>query len=177
MVSGIITTAQHKPIRATMAVLQLRTLPDPVLRQRARRVSNIDASVQKLIDDMIDTMHASSGVGLAAPQVGVPLRIAVIELPDQEVITLINPVIVKRKGERDLTEACLSMPGYHGEIKRALIVKVKAQDRHGKEIRITGEGFLAQTLEHEIDHLNGTLYIDRLASTEDLYENEDVDEM
>jgi len=160
-----------------MAVLQIRTLPDPALRQKARRVSEIDKSVHKLIDDMIDTMRASSGVGLAAPQIGVPLRIAVIEMPDEQVITLINPVVVKRRGERVLGEACLSMPGYHGEITRSLTVKVRAQDRHGKEIRITAEGLLAQVLEHEIDHLNGTLYVDHLESPDHLYRNQEVREM
>ncbi len=179
MGSDIISAAQQqqKAFRATMAVLQIRTLPDPVLRQRAKRVTGIDGSIQKLIDDMLDTLRANSGVGLAAPQVGVPLRIAVIGMPDEEIITLINPVIVKRMGERALTEACLSMPGYHGEIKRSLTVKVKAQDRQGREVRIKGEGLMAQVLEHEIDHLNGTLYVDRLASTEDLYEVEDAHEM
>jgi peptide deformylase len=160
-----------------MAVLHIRKLPDPVLRQKARRVSRIDGSIQRLIDDMIDTMRASSGVGLAAPQVGVPLRIAVIEMPGDEIITLINPVVVKRKGERILTEACLSMPGYHGELKRSLTVKVKAQDRHGNEIRLKGEGLLAQALEHETDHLNGTLYVDHLESPEDLCRAEDSQEM
>jgi peptide deformylase len=160
-----------------MAVLQIRKLPDPVLRQKARRVSRIDGSIQRLIDDMIDTMRANSGVGLAAPQVGVPLRIAVIEMPGDEIITLINPVVVKRKGERILTEACLSMPGYHGELKRSLTVKVKAQDRHGNEIRLKGEGLLAQALEHETDHLNGTLYVDHLESPEDLCRAEDSQEM
>ena len=154
-----------------MAVLQIRTLPDPVLRQKAKRVSKIDSSIQKLIDDMIDTMRANSGVGLAAPQIGVSLRIAVIEIPgEEEVISLINPEVIKRKGERVLTEACLSVPGYQGEIKRAVTVKVKAQDRQGKEIRINGEGLLAHALEHETDHLDGTLYIDHVESPEKLWE-------
>ncbi|MFO7995759.1 MAG: peptide deformylase [Dehalococcoidia bacterium] len=160
-----------------MAVLQIRTLPDPVLRQKARRVNKIDDSIQKLIDDMIDTMRANSGVGLAAPQIGVPLRIAVIELPGEEAITLINPEVIKRDGERVLVEACLSVPGYHGEIKRSWTVKVKAQDRQGKEIRLKGEDLLAQVLEHETDHLNGTLYVDHLESPEELYENVDVQEI
>ncbi|MFU8795738.1 MAG: peptide deformylase [Dehalococcoidia bacterium] len=159
-----------------MAVLQIRTLPDPVLRQRAKRVSRIDGSVQRIIDDMIDTMRANGGVGLAAPQIGVPLRIAVIGMPDEEIITLINPVIVRRTGERALTEGCLSMPGYHGEIKRSLLVKVKAQDRQGREIRVRGEGLLAQVLEHEIDHLNGALYVDHLESHDHLYTNEDTED-
>jgi len=154
-----------------MAVLQIRTLPDPVLRQKAKRVSKIDSSIQKLIDDMIDTMRANSGVGLAAPQIGVSLRIAVIEIPgEEEVISLINPEVIRRKGERVLTEACLSVPSYQGEIKRAVTVKVKAQDRQGKEIRINGEGLLAHALEHETDHLDGTLYIDHVESPEKLWE-------
>jgi len=159
-----------------MAVLRIRNLPDPVLRQRAKRVSRIDRSVQRIIDNMIDTLQANGGIGLAAPQIGVPLRIAVVAMPDDDIITLINPVIVRRTGERTLTEGCLSMPGYHGEIKRSLTVKVKAQDRQGKEIRIRGEGLLAQVLEHEIDHLNGTLYLDHLESPEHLYKLDEPQE-
>ena len=152
-----------------MAVIKVRTLPDPVLRQRAKRVNKIDSSIQKLIDDMIDTMRAVSGVGLAAPQIGVSLRVAVIEIPGEEVITLINPEVVKRQGERVVEEACLSMPGYQGEINRSVVVKVKAQDRQGREIRIKGEDLLAQALEHETDHLNGTLYIDHVESADKLF--------
>ena len=116
-------------------------------------------------------------MGLAAPQIGVPLRIAVIEMPGEEVITLINPVVVKRKGERVLTEGCLSVPGYQAEIKRSLTVKVRAQDRHGKEIRLKGEGLFAHVLEHETDHLNGTLYVDHLDNPAELYRIEDAQEM
>jgi len=152
-----------------MAVRKIRTLPDPVLRQKAKRVNKIDGSIQKLIDDMIDTMHAAPGVGLAAPQIGVPLRLAVIELPGEETITLINPQIVKRQGERMVQEACLSVPGYQGEIKRAVTVKVKAQNRQGSEIRLKGEELLAQALEHELDHLNGTVYIDHIESPDQLW--------
>ena len=145
-----------------MAVLKIRTLPDSVLRHKARRVTSIDGSIQKLVDDMVDTMRAVSGVGLAAPQIGVSLRIAVIEIPGEEVITLINPEVIKRQGERVVQEACLSVPGYQGEIKRSVTVKVNAQDRRGKEFHIKAEGLLAQALEHETDHLNGTLYIDHV---------------
>jgi peptide deformylase len=152
-----------------MAALEIRTLPDPVLRRKARKVSKLDGSIQKLIDDMIDTMHAASGVGLAAPQIGVSLRIAVIEIPGEEVITLINPEVTKRQGERVLGEACLSVPGYHGEIKRSVTVKVKALDRHGRQIRIKGEELLAQALEHETDHLDGTLYVDHIESPDKLW--------
>jgi peptide deformylase len=159
-----------------MAVLQIRTLPDPVLRQKAKRVTKIDGSIRKLIDNMVDTMRAASGAGLAAPQIGVSLRIAVIEIPEEEVITLINPQVIKRTGERILEEGCLSVPGYRGEIKRSVTVKVKAQDRQGKEFRLKGEELLAQALEHEIDHLNGVLYIDHLESPEKLFKIETVQE-
>jgi peptide deformylase len=145
-----------------MSVRAIRVLPDPVLRQKAKKVSKVDKSIQQLIDDMIETMRAASGVGLAANQIGVPLKIAVIEIPGEEVIILVNPEIIKKEGERTIGEACLSIPGYHGEIKRAVRVKVKARDKQGRNIRVKGEEFLAQALEHEIDHLNGILYIDRM---------------
>lgn len=152
-----------------MAVLEIRTLPDPVLRQKAKKVSKLDGSIQKLIDDMIDTMHTNAGVGLAAPQVGVSLRVAVIELPGEEIIPLINPEITKRQGERVVQEACLSVPGYQGEIERSVTVKVKALDRQGKEFRLKGEELLAQALEHEIDHLDGTVYVDHIEGPEKLW--------
>jgi peptide deformylase len=145
-----------------MAVLPLSSRHDPVLRRKAKKVSAIDKSIQRLIDDMIDTMRAAPGVGLAAPQIGISLRIAVIGIPDEDVIVLINPEIIKRGGERLLAEGCLSVPGYYGEIVRSNWVKVKALDRHGKEFRLKGEELLAQALEHETDHLNGILYIDHL---------------
>lgn len=155
-----------------MAVLDIRVLPDPILRKRAKRVTTIDGSIKKLIDDMLETIHAAPGrLGLAAPQVGVPLRVVVIGMPEQD-IALINPEIVQRKGERLVTEGCLSIPGYFGEIKRAQLVKVKAHDPSGKEIRIKATELLAQALEHEIDHLNGVLYIDRLESPDKLYKVE-----
>jgi peptide deformylase len=154
-----------------MAVLQIRTLPDPMLRQKAKRVTKIDDSIQKLIDDMIDTLRADPNrAGLAAPQVGVLLRVAVIEVPEHELITLINPEIVKREGERIVQEGCLSIPGYVGEIKRAVTVKAKAQNRHGKEFRLKAQGLLAQALEQETEHLDGILYIDHLESPEKLFE-------
>jgi peptide deformylase len=110
---------------------------------------------------MLETMHAEPGrVGLAAPQVGVPLRVVVIGMPEEDDIVLINPEIVRRRGERVIDEGCLSVPGYIGQIKRAEAVTVKGRDQNGKELRVKAEGLLAQALEHEIDHLNGTLYID-----------------
>jgi peptide deformylase len=152
-----------------MAVLPIRTLPDPVLRQKAKRVRTIDGSIKKLVADMRETLHADPGrVGLAAPQVGVSLRIAVIGIPDEEDIILINPEIVRRKGMRAVTEGCLSVPGYFGQINRAEAVTAKARDLSGKEIRIKAEELLAQALEHEIDHLNGVVYVDHLESMDEL---------
>lgn len=154
-----------------MARRKIRTVPDPVLREPAKKVPLIDSSVLKLIDDMIDTMRAANGVGLAAPQVGVQLRVAVIEIPGEEVITLINPEIVKKKGERVIVEGCLSVPGFQGDVKRAVTVKVKARNREGREVRITAtDDTLAQALEHEIDHLDGRLYTDLVESPESLWE-------
>jgi peptide deformylase len=155
-----------------MSVRKIRVLPDPVLRQKAKKVSKIDKSIQHLIDDMIETMRAVSGVGLAAPQIGVPLKIAVIEIPGEEVIVLVNPEIIKKEGERAIGEACLSVPEYQGEIKRSVSVKVKARDRQGREIRIKADDLLAQALEHEIDHLNGTLYIDHVTEPDKLHKLE-----
>ena len=154
-----------------MARRKIRTVPDPVLREPAKKVPLIDSSVLKLIDDMIDTMRAANGVGLAAPQVGVQLRVAVIEIPGEEVITLINPEIVKKKGERVIVEGCLSVPGFQGDVKRAVTVKVKARNREGREVRITAtDDTLAQALEHELDHLDGRLYTDLVESPESLWE-------
>jgi peptide deformylase len=151
-----------------MSILPMVDYNNPVLRQKAKRVSSIDGAIAQLIDDMVETMREVGGVGLAAPQVGVPLRIAVIELPDEEIIVLVNPKIVKRSGERQIEEGCLSIPGYRGEIQRSEKVTVKGLDRLGREIRIKGEGLLAQALEHELDHLDGTLYIDHLESIDKL---------
>ena len=156
-----------------MAVIPIRVLPDPVLRQKAKRVRSIDGSIQRLISDMIETMHAVPGrIGLAAPQVGVSLRVIVISMPEEKDIVLINPEIVRRTGERLVEEGCLSLPGYVGEIKRAESVRVKGRDQNGKEIRIKADDLLAQALEHEIDHLNGVLYIDYLESMDKLHKIE-----
>jgi peptide deformylase len=156
-----------------MAIRALCHLPnDLVLRRKARRVSTIDGSIQQLIDDMVETMQQADGVGLAAPQVGVPLRVIVLRMPGEEPIAIINPEIVKRAGEREVTEGCISIPGYAGEIKRSVSVTVKGRNRQGKAIRIKANGLMAQTLEHELDHLNGILYIDHVASRDKLYKVE-----
>jgi len=151
-----------------MAVLKIRKNPDPVLRKKARKVTSTDVSLQRLIDNMIETLSKAPGVGLAANQVGVPLRVVVIHIPDEDVLVLVNPEVLERKGERLVVEGCLSIPGYQAEIKRSESVRVKARDRHGKLIRKKATDLLAQALEHEIDHLNGILYIDYLQDLKEL---------
>ena len=151
-----------------MAVIPIRTLPDPILRQKARRVKSIDKSIDRLIDDMVETMHSASGVGLAAPQVGIPLRVIVIGIPEEEELALINPQMMRRTGQRLVNEGCLSIPGYFAQVQRAEVVRVKGLDRTGKEIRLRADDLLAQALEHEIDHLNGVLYVDYLESMDEL---------
>jgi peptide deformylase len=155
-----------------MATLPILSFDSPLLRRKAKRVPAIDGSIQRLIDDMIETMKAAPGLGLAAPQVGIPLRVIVIELPGKEPFALINPEVVRRSGEREVLEGCLSVPGYRGDIKRSLSVTVKGQNRQGKQMRMKAKELLAQVLEHEMDHLNGILYIDHLESRDKLYRTE-----
>lgn len=155
-----------------MAARKVRRFPDAVLSKRAKKVPSIDSSIQRLIDDMVKTMQQSNGVGLAAPQIGVSLRVMVLQMPEEEPWAIINPEIVKRSGEREVIEGCLSIPGYQGEIKRSTSVTVKGLDRQGKAIRIKATGLRAQALEHEIDHLNGVLYLEHIASKDKLYKLE-----
>ncbi len=152
-----------------MAVLPIIEFPDPVLRQRARKVRKIGDSIRVLADDMVDTMRHAGGVGLAANQIGVLKRVIVIQLPeDEEAQVYINPEIVQREGERRVEEGCLSIPGFKATITRSIWVKFRGLDMESKLIRLKAEGLLAQALEHEIDHLNGILYVDHLASHEEL---------
>jgi peptide deformylase len=152
-----------------MALLPIVTVPDAVLRQKTKKVRKIDASIQKLIDDMIETMHDAPGVGLAANQVGVSLRLCVIHIPGDDLVTLINPEIVKRSGERICEgEGCLSLPGYKGDVPRAEKVVVKGLNRDGRPVRYHAEELFAEAIEHELDHLDGRLYFDYLKGIDDL---------
>jgi peptide deformylase len=156
-----------------MATLPISYFPqDSVLRQKAKKISTIDSSIQRLIDDMIETMQEANGVGLAAPQVGIPLRIIVIQMPGEQPVAIINPEVVERTGEQEVTEGCLSIPGYCGEIKRSAQVNVKGKNRQGKRIKVKASGLMAEALEHEIDHLDGKLYIDHIESQDKLYKVE-----
>jgi peptide deformylase len=150
-----------------MAIRPILTAEEPILRERTKKVSTYDASLHRLLDDMLETMRDAPGVGLAANQVGVPLQVAVIEL-DGKITELVNPEIVKSSGDQLDWEGCLSIPGFVAEVSRAAKVTVKARDRRGKEFRVKGEELLARALQHEIDHLNGFLYIDSLESLEEL---------
>lgn len=154
-------------MRTAMAIRRILTAEEPILRERAKRVSSFDASLHRLLDDMLETMRDAPGVGLAANQIGVPLQVAVIEV-DNRITELVNPQVVKGSGEQLDWEGCLSIPGYVAEVTRHEKVTVKARDRHGKEFRVKGEDLFARALQHEIDHLNGVLYIDYLESLEEL---------
>lgn len=135
--------------------------PDEVLHKVAKEVTKITPNVQKLLDDMADTMYDAEGVGLAAPQVGILKRLIVIDTGDDHgLIKMINPEIIAKEGEQFGPEGCLSIPGYNGDVRRAETVTVKGLDREGKEITITGSGLLARAFQHEIDHLNGVLFTD-----------------
>ena len=152
-----------------MAILPIREFPDIILRQKAKKVREIDQSIQKLADDMIDTLHHANGAGLAANQVGVLRRVIVIQLPDEEEPRVyINPEIIHKEGEREVEEGCLSVPGYKAIITRSVWLKAKGLDRTSKLVKLKADGLLAQVLEHEIDHLNGILYVDHLKNHHDL---------
>lgn len=169
-----------------MAIRPILQGNESVLRQKAKKVRDFGPSLQALIDDMVETMHAAPGIGLAAPQIGVSLQVAVIELPQGEeenedpyrgkLIVICNPEIVKSWGKEEEQEGCLSLPEYVGEVKRAARVVVKARNRRGKEIRLRAEGLMARVLQHEIDHLDGNLFVDRVESLEKLYRLEPSEE-
>jgi peptide deformylase len=153
-----------------MAIIPIRTYPDPVLRAKTARVGKVDGSLDRLIEDMIETMHAAPGVGLAANQVGVSIQAAVIDLSSREdddqrhpLLVIINPEILSVEGSVMEEEGCLSIPDYAEKVKRAAKVRVRAQDRTGKTFELEAEGLLAKALQHEIDHLNGLLFVDRLS--------------
>ena len=152
-----------------MAVLDIVTIPEPVLRRKARKVTDFDSKLGKLIDDMVETMREAPGVGLAATQVNVPLRVCVVEFGDEhdeevptKLYTLVNPEIVRSSQETEMaTEGCLSIPGFAGEVNRPQGVTIKGRDRRGKPVRIKANGWLARIFQHEIDHLDGVLFTDR----------------
>lgn len=146
-----------------MAIRNVRESGDEVLRKKCRTVEVVDDKIRELVDDMLETMYKYNGVGLAAPQVGILKRVVVIDTYEGDgPIILINPEIVKEKGKQEVDEGCLSFPNQYAKIIRPNEVTVKALDENGKEFKITGKGLLAQALSHEIDHLNGVLFVDKI---------------
>ncbi|WP_127575109.1 peptide deformylase [Paenibacillus barengoltzii] len=144
-----------------MAIRIIVKEPDEVLHQVAKEVKKITPNIQKLLTDMADTMYDAEGVGLAAPQIGILKRVIVVDVGDEHgLIELINPEIVSKEGEQFGPEGCLSIPGYRGDVRRAMTVTVKGLDRNGNEVTYTGSDLLARAFQHEIDHLNGVLYTD-----------------
>lgn len=153
-----------------MAIREIKKFPDPVLRKKTAVVGAIDDDLYRLIDDMVETMRAAPGVGLAANQVGVPLQVAVIDIGDHEeegkkrpLVVLINPEVVSLEGAVVAEEGCLSVPDFTEKVKRAARIKVRAKDRAGKTFELEADGLMAKALQHELDHLNGILFIDRLS--------------
>ncbi|MGF7185709.1 peptide deformylase [Desulfitispora alkaliphila] len=143
-----------------MAVYNILKSNDPLLREKSVKVNKINSSITKLLDNMADTMYDAEGVGLAAPQIGVSKRVIVVDV-GEGLIELINPEIIKTDGQQNGIEGCLSVPGVQGEVVRPDTVEVEGVDRNGKKINIMGSGLLARALLHEIDHLNGVLFVDK----------------
>ena len=164
-----------------MAILPILTFPDPRLREVSKTVEKVTPEIQKLVDDMLETMNHAKGIGLAAPQVAQPIRLLVIDIrrppePDEEdqelteleakvkyPLVLINPVIIGGEGKTSYEEGCLSVPGYYEEVQRFNWVQVEALDRNGKKFFVESDGLLAICIQHEMDHLEGKLFIDRLS--------------
>ncbi len=150
-----------------MAVLDIRKYPEQILKQKAFPVRTIDGATQRLIDDMLETMYAARGIGLAANQVGILQKLCVIDLSMRgekaPLIVLVNPVIAEREGSAESDEGCLSIPGYQTSIRRAEKILVKGINRDEKDIAIEAAGLLSRAIQHELDHLDGLLFIDRMS--------------
>ncbi len=149
-----------------MTVLDIRLVPDPVLQQEATGVETFDTELETLVEDMIETMHAAPGIGLAAPQIGVSKRVAVVDITVGEdpeaLLVLVNPVIEHSEGNEADVEGCLSIPEITDKVDRATAIRVRSQDRTGATFEVEAEGLAARAIQHEIDHLDGILFIDRL---------------
>jgi peptide deformylase len=156
-----------------VAVRPILNFDQPVLREKAKKVARVDTSIQKLLDDLAETMLDAPGAGLAANQIGVALRVCVVKGDENQIWGLVNPVIVKSAGSQVGYEGCLSKPGWVGEVERYEAVVVKGLNRHGKQVRIKSTGFTARAFQHELDHLDGVLFTDRLTSLDTLRRVED----
>src|SRR2546421_9329029 len=164
----------HLPGRIEFVVRPILTFENPVLREKAKKVPRVDASIQRLLDDLTETMLDAPGAGLAANQIGVALRVCVVKGDDKQIWGLVNPEIVKKEGAQTGYEGCLSYPGWVGEVERAEIVVVKGRNRRGKEVRVKSSGFTARAFQHEIDHLDGVLFTDKLTSLDTLRRGEEL---
>lgn len=168
-----------------MAVKNILVVENPILRKKSKKVRQFDGALQRLADDMLETMRAANGLGLAAPQIGVLQRLIIIEMPPEneevnegepapqprkpgKIYIVCNPEITRASGEEEMEEGCLSVPGYVGSVVRASRVTVRGQNLKGKGVRIEADGLLARAFQHEIDHLDGTLFLDRLAGPDKL---------
>jgi peptide deformylase len=158
-----------------MAVREILGFDQPVLREKARKVPRVDGSIIRLLDDLAETMYAAPGAGLAANQIGVPLRVCVVKGEENQHWGLVNPVLVKGEGSQIGYEGCLSFPGWVGEVERYETVVVKGLNRRGKEIRIKSSGFTARAFLHELDHLDGILFTDRLTNLRTLRRAEELE--
>jgi peptide deformylase len=149
-----------------MATLDILTFPDPRLRNRAKPVERVDDSVRAIIDDMFETMYAAPGIGLAAIQVNIPRRIVVIDISEEkdQPLALVNPEILERSGEEQMDEGCLSVPGFYESVTRAERIRVRALDRGGAPFELETDGLLAVCIQHEIDHLDGRLFVDHISA-------------
>ena len=149
-----------------MARLEILHFPDPRLRQKAMAVTTVDDSIRRLIDDMFETMYAAPGIGLAATQVNVHKRIVVIDISEEknQPLVLINPTILEHDGEEEMEEGCLSVPGFAETVRRADWIRVSALDRRGNPFELSTDGLLAVCIQHELDHLDGKLFVDYLSS-------------
>ena len=149
-----------------MAILDILHFPDPRLRNKAKPVAQVDDSIRRLVDDMLETMYQAPGIGLAATQVNVAQRVVVIDLSEEknEPLCLINPEILERDGVEQMEEGCLSVPGVYEQVSRANHIRVRALDREGNTFEMDAEGLLAVCIQHELDHLEGKLFVDYLSS-------------
>ena len=148
-----------------MAILDIVKYPDPLLKEQSLQVDSFDADIGKLLDNMAETMYEANGIGLAAPQIGKLLQIAVVDVSREgnSLLELINPVILSQQGKTKSEEGCLSIPDYRDTVQRAVTIKVRANDRTGKQFELETDGLLAICLQHEIDHLQGILFVDRMS--------------
>ena len=154
-----------------MAVYKIIEIGDEILKEKAKPVKSINANIIKLLDNMADTLYEAKGAGLAAPQIGISKRVIIVDI-GEGLYELVNPQIISTAGQETDVEGCLSIPGLIGDVTRAATIKVRYLDRHGKEKNLTAEGLLARDMQHEIDHLEGILYIDRAANIRKLNQKE-----